>query len=121
MADPPFAPWGTGVGELTDDRPWEVRQFVDVYALLGAKSRSEIDDIDDLYVFELAGLLGVGKPKPTEDGDVIDDDLRDLDPGRARAVMRMRAAEAGVAPPEPTGPPAGIDELMRLGVIPSPA
>lgn len=110
LADPPFAPWGGDTPELVDDRPWEVRQFTDLYRALGAKNRADIDGIDDLYIYELAGLLGVGRPEPPDTSPA------GVDPGRARAIERIRAAQAGAPPPEAQAPDAGVIDLLRMGM-----
>lgn len=109
MAVRPFAPWGIGTA-VADDRPWEVREFASIYRGLGQMGYL-IRDVDELYVYEVAGLFAIGEPGEERE----DPALAGLSPGARRAIERMRAESEGRPPPVPQGPNDSIASLMSYG------
>lgn len=82
---------------------------------MGARSRADIDGIDALLVYEVAALLHIGKPDPSESEG--DPDLDGLSPGARLAIERLRAEQEGRPAPEakPLDPSAVAFMQQGLG------
>jgi hypothetical protein len=70
-----------------------------------------MDAADDLYVYEVAGLFGIGEPERGEK----DPELAHLSPSARHAIERLRADAEGRPPPDHAGPGAGASTLMQMG------